>query len=157
MQRSDDASPGPTVMTAPPAPGEAALREGAGEAPRPLGELVSDLAREMSTLVRKELDLAKAETKTKAMAAAKEGVKIAAGGGLVAGGALALLGALVLALGTVMALWASALLVGIAAVVVGGALAFAALRSMKRIDPVPKETVQTIQEDKLWLREQVSR
>ena len=41
--------------------------------------------------------------------------------------------------------------------VVGGALTMSGLKKLQHIDPVPRQTIETLQENKQWLREQVSR
>ncbi len=122
-----------------------------------VGELFKGLAVDTSVLVRKEVELVTTEMTGKARVAAKDGA-------LLAGGAIAayfatflLLGALVLALGTVMPLWASALLVGVVLVAIAGALAAVGLTKLKRVDPKPRETIRTLKENQLWLREQMSR
>jgi hypothetical protein len=124
---------------------------------RPLGELFSELAHETATLVRHEVSLAKVEMTAKVRTAGYDAAQVAAGGGIAMLGALALLAALILALGTVIPLWASALIVGLVVTGVGAFLAVRGLRAFKQLDPVPRETVQTLKEDRQWLKEQVSR
>ena len=80
----------------------------------PLRVLIADLATQTSTLVSKEIALAKHELTAKAEFAVKRGAVVAVGALAVAVSMLVLLAALVLALGTVMPLWASALIVGLA-------------------------------------------
>jgi hypothetical protein len=128
-----------------------------GEQQRPLGELFSELVQETSTLVRKEVELAKTEMTAKASHVAKDAAVIGVGGGVALLGAIALLAAVILGLGTIIPLWLSALLVGAVLCGVGAALALGGLKKLKHIDPVPRQTVRTLQEDKQWLREQVSR
>ena len=128
-----------------------------GEQQRPLGELFAELVSETGTLVSKEVELAKTEMTAKASHAAKDVAVIGAGGAVALLGAFGLLAALILGLGTVMPLWLSALLVGAVLSGIGAAVAMGALQQLKHIDPVPRQTVRTLQEDKQWLREQVSR
>ena len=124
---------------------------------RPLGELFSELAKETATLVRHEVELAKVEMAAKAKSAGYDAAQVAIGGIISYFGALALLAALVLGLGELMPLWASALIVGLAVIAVGGVLAFFGVRALQRLDPAPRQTLRTLQENKQWLREQVSR
>ena len=124
---------------------------------RPLGELFSELASETATLVRHEVELAKIETAAKVRIAGSNAAALAAGGAVAFAGGLVLLAAMVLILGLAIPLWASALIVGVAVAAAGGLLVARSLRAFKRIDPVPRQTIQTIREDKQWLREQVSR
>jgi putative superfamily III holin-X len=125
--------------------------------PRPLGELFSELAQETGALVRNEVELAKVEMTAKAKVAGRDAALVAGGASIVLLGVMALLGALILALGTVIPLWASALLVGAVVTGLGGILAVLGIRAFKGIEAAPRETMQTLQENKRWLRQQVSR
>lgn len=124
---------------------------------RPLGELFSELAKQTATLVRHEVELAKVEMAAKAKAAGYDVAQIAVGGIIAYFGGLALLAAVVFLLAEVMPLWASALVVGLAILAVGGVIAFFGVRALQRLDPAPRQTLRTLQENKQWLREQVSR
>jgi hypothetical protein len=124
---------------------------------RPLGELFKELAGETATLVRQEVQLATTELTAKATRAGKDVALIGAGGALAHAGLMILLGALVLALGTLIPLWVAALLVGVVVVGAGYALVQRGLTALKQIDPAPKHTIQTLKEDKLWVKEQLGR
>jgi hypothetical protein len=124
---------------------------------RPLGELFSELASETGTLIRKEVELAKTEMTDKAKVAGRNAASVAVGGVVAFMGGLALLAGLILALGMLIPLWVSALLVGAVVAGIGGALVMKGMTSFKRIDPVPRETVRTLEEDKRWARQQLSR
>jgi uncharacterized membrane protein YqjE len=123
---------------------------------RPLGELVKQLASETSTLVRQELELAKAEMRQKGRRA---GVGAGMLGAATVAGLLAL-GALtaffVLALDGALPNWAAALLV---AGVYGVAAAILAFRGREKVQeagaPVPEQTKESIEEDLQWARTQV--
>ena len=122
-----------------------------------LGELFKELASDTGVLVRKEVELAKTEMAGKAKVVAKDGAMIAGGGVLAYYASFLLLAALVLALGTVMPLWASALIVGVVLAASAGVLAFIGVKKLKKVDPAPRETIRSLKENKLWLREQMSR
>ncbi len=124
---------------------------------RSLGELFSELAQETGTLVRKEVELAKVEMTAKAKVAGRDAALVAGGGAIAAMGALALIGALILALGTIIPLWASALIVGLMVSITGGVLVVLGIRAFRDLDGVPRQTMETLEEDKRWLKEQVSR
>jgi len=128
-----------------------------GEQQRPLGELFADLVHQTGTLVRKEVELAKTEMTAKASSAAKDVAMVAVGGGVALLGAISLLAAVILGFGTLIPMWLSALLVGGVLAGVGAALALGGMKKLQHIDPVPRMTVETLQEDKRWLKEQVSR
>ena len=128
-------------------PGEEDLRD------RSLGELLKRLSQETATLVRQELDLAKAEVAQKGkVAGAGAGLLGAAG---VAG--LAALGAftafLILVLSLLMPAWVAALIV---TAIYGAIAAFLAIRGKTKIQeakpPVPEQTVETVKEDVQWAK-----
>lgn len=124
---------------------------------RSLGELFSELARELSTLVRQEINLAKTEMSSK-MSGVGKNVGFLAAGGLVAyAGFLTLIAALVIILGQVgLPWWASALLVGLIVTGAGGFLVMKALKAFKNLDLAPKETIESLQEDKRWAKGQTT-
>jgi xanthine/uracil permease len=124
---------------------------------RSLGDLFSDLSRETTTLVRKEVQLAKAELTQSATEAAR-GI-----GMLVAGGAVAYAGLLFLLLAIVYGLidagwdaWLSALVVGLVVVVIGAILVLRARESLKPANLAPRRTVETLKEDQEWAKEQIT-
>ena len=124
---------------------------------RSLGSLFAELAQETGTLVRKEVQLASAEMTAKAKIAGREAAVVATGGAIAVLGAMALVAALILALGTLIPLWVSALLVGAMLAGTGGALAVLGIRAFKGIEKAPRQTIETLEENKRWLREQMSR
>lgn len=124
---------------------------------RPLGELFGELASETGTLVRKEVELATVEMTHKAKLAARDAA-IVAGGGAIAGlGAMALMAALILALGTIIPLWVAALVVGAVVTGSGGVFVMLGIRAFQGLDARPRQLIETLEEDKRWLKEQVSR
>src|ERR687888_936793 len=93
------------------------------EADRPIGELVQDLSRQTSTLIRQEMRLAQAELAEKGKHAGK-GAGMFGGAGLVAlYGVGALIAAAILGLATVLEAWIAAAAVGGALRAVAGILA----------------------------------
>lgn len=124
---------------------------------RSVGELFKELAADTGVLVRKEVELVTTEMTGKAKVAAKDSALIAGGAVAAYFASFLLLGALVLALGTVLPLWASALVVGVLLVAVAATLAAVGLQKLKRVDPRPRETIRTLKENQLWLREEMSR
>ena len=124
---------------------------------RSLGDLFSDLSRETTTLVRQEVQLAKAELTQSATEAAR-GI-----GMLVAGGAVAYAGLLFLLLAIVFGLievgwdpWVSALVVGLVVVAIGAILVLRARESLKPANLAPQKTVETLKEDAAWAKEQIT-
>ncbi len=121
---------------------------------RSIGELFAALATETSTLVRQEVQLAKTEVTQKVTSAGKDAGMIGAGGALAYAGLLAVIAAVIIGLGQLIPMWASALLVGLAVIGVGYMLIQSGLSALKRIDPTPRETIQTIKEDVDMVKEQ---
>ena len=124
---------------------------------RSLGDLFSDLSRETTTLVRQEIQLAKAELTQSATEAAR-GI-----GMLVAGGAVAYAGLLFLLLALVFGLieagwdaWISALVVGLVVVAIGAVLVLRARESLKPANLAPRRTIETLKEDQEWAKEQIT-
>ena len=127
------------------------------KAERSLGELFGELARETSTLVRQEVMLAKQELSQKAAHVGKDIGFLAAGGAVAYAGLLAILAAIVALLAeSGMSWWASALIVGLVVLAIGGFLVWNGLNALKREDLTPRETIQTLQEDKEWAKEQMT-
>jgi len=122
-----------------------------------LGELFADLARESSTLIRQEVNLAKAEIGQKAAKVGKDATLIAIGGFIAYAGALVLFAAITLMLVQLagMPAWGAALLVSLAALAGGGFLALQGVNALKKIDPTPHQTLDTLQEDAKWAKQQL--
>ncbi len=121
-----------------------------------LGELFSQLSQDTSTLVREELALAKAEMTQKASKAGKNVAYVAAGALIGYAGFLVLLGAVTLLLAYVMPLWLAALIVGVIVIAVGAVMAMTSLEKLKEMQPAPKQTIESLKEDKEWLKDQIS-
>jgi hypothetical protein len=120
---------------------------------RPVGELLKQLATETTTLVRQELDLAKAEVRQKGRQAGP-GFGLIGGAGAVALGAFgALTACFILALDGALPNWLAALIV---AVVYGGIAAFLYVRGKEKVEdagtPVPEQTIETLKEDVEWAK-----
>jgi hypothetical protein len=117
-----------------------------------VGELISRVATDLSTLVRQELALAKAEVKQEAAQAGKAAALF--GVGAVAGLLTLLFLSFALLYGLAeagLAPWLSALLVGILWAVIGGVAVLLGRRGITRIDP-PERTIKTVKEDVEWLK-----
>ncbi|ADP84892.1 phage holin family protein [Pseudofrankia inefficax] len=127
-------------------------RQGAGgrKGRRGAGALVSEVASDMSMLVRQEIDLAKAEVRQSAVRAGKGAGMFggAAGAGIFA--VLFLLLAAMFGLAEVMALGWAALIV--AALLIAAAAVFALMgrANVKKAHAKPEQTVETLKEDMQW-------
>lgn len=121
-----------------------------------LGELFSDLARETSTLVRQEVQLAKAELRQSAEQAGKSIASLLVGGAIAYAGFLAILAAIILGLGEAgMPWWLSALIVGVVVVVIGLVLVMRARSGLQPENLAPRETIESLKEDREWVKEQI--
>jgi uncharacterized membrane protein YqjE len=122
---------------------------------RPIGDLVKQLAGQTSTLVRQEIDLAKAEMSEKASVAGKGAGLIggAAVVGLLAAGALTAF--LILLLSEAMDAWLAALIVTVVMAAIAAALGLAGRNRIRAATPaVPEQTVETVKEDVEWAKNQ---
>jgi uncharacterized membrane protein YqjE len=120
---------------------------------RPIGELLKQLSQETTTLVRQELELAKAEMAEKGKKAGK-GAGMFGGAGVVGFLALgALTAALILALDTGMKAWLAALIVGLVYAAIAGVLALTGKKEVQQATPpVPEQTVDSVKEDVQWAK-----
>ena len=121
---------------------------------RSIGELVKTLADQTSTLVRQEIELAKAEVTQKGKQAGK-------GAGLLAGAAvLGLLAAgtlvafLVMLLDGALPNWLSALIVGLVLAAIAAALAISGRNKVRQATPPAPQTMETLKEDVQWAKTQ---
>lgn len=123
---------------------------------RSLGALFAELSQETSTLIRQEMQLAKAEVSQKLSKAGKNIAILAAGGVIAYVGFLALTAALILGLAEFMDVWLAALLVGVIMAVVGYIIAQRGLSELKEMTPVPERTIESVKEDVRWLKQEMS-
>jgi hypothetical protein len=119
---------------------------------RPIGELVKDLSQQTSTLVRKEIELARAELQQKGKVAGK-GVGMLGGASVAALLALgALSAALIALLDKAMATWVAALIVMALWALLAAVLAKAGQKSLQQATPPAPQTVETVKEDIQWAK-----
>lgn len=118
----------------------------------PVGTLVSEVANDLSTLMRQEIALAKAEMKKEATQAGKAGAAL---GGAGLAGWLAVIFvslAVMFALGAVMPLGWAALIVAVVWGIVGAVLFTSGKKKLSTVNPVPERTVETVKEDVRWVQ-----
>ncbi|HEY7073757.1 MAG TPA: phage holin family protein [Solirubrobacteraceae bacterium] len=127
-------------------PPEEDLRE------RPIGDLVKQLADQTSTLVRQELDLAKAEVTQQGKEAGKA-IGMLAGGAVVALlGAGTLVAFLVMLLDGAIPNWLAALIVAVVLLALAAGLVLAGRNRLRRATPPAQQTVETVKEDVQWAK-----
>ena len=114
---------------------------------RPLGELLSDVTAQLQQLVRKEIELGRAEIKQEVDKAVKgvAAFAVAAVVGLLA--AVALVLAAGWGLSELVPEGVAFLIVGVLLLAVAAALAAAGKKKVAQVNPVPQRTVETVKED----------
>jgi hypothetical protein len=120
---------------------------------RPLGEVAGELTRDLSLLVRQEIELAKAEMKEKGRVAAPGLGMIGGAGvtGLMAAGALTAF--LILTLSIFLPEWSSALIVGAVLAAVTYVLVKQGKERVQQAgSPMPEQTIETVKEDVEWAK-----
>jgi uncharacterized membrane protein YqjE len=119
------------------------------------GDLFKRLSQQTSELVRKEVDLAKAELTEKGKTAGK-GAGMFGGAGLFGLTAFfALTVCLIALLSTAMEVWLAALIVTVVYAAVAGVLALIGRRKLKEATPpAPEQTIETLKEDVQWAKNQ---
>ena len=130
-----------------------------GNGARRLGALLRDLAEGGATLLRQEARLARLEATSTAITTGLATAFVGAGAALLLLGGLAFLFGLILLAGDQWLrdqLWLAAL----AVTLVAGAIAvWAALQAKSRLEPsrlAPDQTVETLKEDREWLKRQLT-
>ena len=141
----------------PPRPAnEAAGPVGSSNDERSLGQIMGDVANDLTTLVRHELELARTELKAEA-ARAGRGAGMLGGAGI--SGLLALI-FLSLAATYLLDDWMptelAALIVGLVWAAAGAVLGLRGKRELKQTNPELPTTQQTLKEDVQWARAQKS-
>ena len=120
---------------------------------RPIGDLVRQLSDQTTTLVRQEIELAKAEMTAK-------GKQVGMGAGAFGGAGLfglyavgAITACLILALSTAVAGWLAALIVGVVFAAIAGVLALIGKKKTQAgAPPVPERAISSTKEDVEWAK-----
>lgn len=120
---------------------------------RPVPELLKDLSEQTTTLVRQEIELAKAEMTAK-------GKQVGVGAGAFGGAGIVALyavgaftAAAILALSTAVDGWLAALIVGIVYAAVAGVLALVGKQKAQAgAPPVPERAISSTKEDVEWAK-----
>jgi uncharacterized membrane protein YqjE len=123
---------------------------------RPVGELLKELSEQTTTLVRQELELAKAEM-------AEKGKQAGIGAGMFGGAGLfgllalaALTTCVIAALATAMDVWLAALIVAVVyAAVAGGLALLGRQKTREAVPPAPEQAIESTKEDVQWAKSQV--
>ena len=117
-------------------------------AAEPIRSLLRQLLKDLSTLCRQEMALAKADLAASWCAARRSIVVLMIGGAVIFCGLLALLGAAILGLGTVVPLWLAALTVGVTVVIVGCVLLKVGQSGVGTTTLTPTRSKESLRRDK---------
>ncbi len=118
------------------------------------GTLVGELASDLQSLVRDELQLARVEVTREARQAGKSAGMLGAGAvtGLVAWVLLAT--SIAWAIAEAWPAWAGFAIVGIVHVLVAGVLAAKGRSRLQHVDPVPEQAVEEARTTQQWMKDQ---
>jgi hypothetical protein len=121
---------------------------GTADGDKSLSDLVQDLSRHTSTLIRQEMRLAQAELTEKGRHAGK-GAGMFGGAGVVAlYGVGALIAAAILGLATVLEPWIAAAAVGVGLLVIAGIVALTGKKEIEEATPpTPELAIESVQRD----------
>jgi uncharacterized membrane protein YqjE len=116
------------------------------------GDLLSRLATASAGLLRDEIELAKQELREKAKSVRVATITITAAAFLAIIALFTLDAALVIGIGKWIGYGWSALVVGVAIIIVSGIVAAIGLQQMKKTKLKPEETIRSLKEDREWLK-----
>ncbi len=118
-----------------------------------LGALFGELARESVSLARDEVALAKRELQRKLKTIQSALLALVVGAIIALIAALALCAAVIMALAEYVRPWQSALITGLILGMAAGAVIAIGVSRFKHTTLKPEQTLQTLEENKEWLRE----
>jgi len=123
---------------------------------RSIAQLFGAFSQDMALLVRQEAQLAKAEMQQKLSKVTTDLVSVASGAILALVSGLALMAAIILLLIDPIGVkpWLAAFIVAAVLGIVGWVMLQRGLKDLKRTDPAPRRTMETIKDDIQWAKEQ---
>jgi len=123
---------------------------------RSLGQLFGDLSRQLGTLVRQEIELAKTETTSRVTSVGRDAAMLGAGAALgYAALLVGLVGIAILLADLGLTPWLAFVVV---ALVIGGVAAVLIQQGRERLqrtDVAPRQTIETLKDDAAWAKERV--
>jgi uncharacterized membrane protein YqjE len=120
---------------------------------RSVSDVLQDIVRNVQEIVRSEVRLAKVEIRDEARRAASSAIWIAAGAVGALSAWMLLLWTLVYLLATRMSIWAATLAITIVLATGAGALIIGGIRRLKRLQPVPQRTIESVKENLEWMKQ----
>lgn len=130
----------------------------------PVADLIRNLRDNMVTMVRQQIELAKAETSEKASVFFKNFVSLLLWGAILYAGFLLLLAGISLVLYAaftaiglppLVSVWLMPIFIAIVIIIGGGIGAQKAIKKISSIQPTPKKTIHSVKEDQQWLKEKL--
>jgi len=120
---------------------------------RSVADVLQDVLRNLQEIVRSEVRLARVEIRDETRRAVSSGMWIAAGvvGALSAW--MFLLWTVAYLLATRISMWAATLVVAVVMACVGSVLLVGGIRRVKRIQPIPERTVESVKENLEWMKQ----
>lgn len=127
---------------------------------RSIGDLIKELRGESSTLLRQEVELAKAEMRETVSTYTRNAINVAIGGALLLAALFGLLWAINMALtallegavGLETAVWLSPLILTVVIGVIGLSMVKGGVNRIKEESIVPRRATATLKEEKQWLK-----
>ncbi len=140
------------------------IRTREGVASRPISALFRDLREEIATLFRQEVELARTEVSERIGSTAKDLGRLAMGGFVAYAGVLLLLVAVSILIGYALLSTFSAgiaytlgfAIVGLVFAIIGYALIRTCLSNLSSRNLLPQQTVESLRDNKEWIKEKVS-
>lgn len=120
-----------------------------------IGQLLGDLSRDTSSLIRNEVELAKTEMGEKVNQVGMALVSLVAGFLIGFAALIILLDAVVYGLSQHMPLWVAAVIVGVVVAIVGFLLVKKGQTDLKASNLAPRRTMESIRRDGQFVKEQV--
>ena len=120
---------------------------------RSVSDVVQDILRNVQDMVRSEIRLAKVEIRDEVKRAVSSSVWIGAGTVGALSAWIFLLWALAYALATRMPMWAATLVIAVVMAAAAAALIRGGIRRVRRIQPIPERTVESVKENLEWMKQ----
>lgn len=123
-----------------------------------IAQLISGVVGDAQTLVRQEIALARQEITKEITNAKQAAIKLGIAGGVLAVAGLLLILALAQGIADLLNWphWAGYVLVGVVLAIVGYVLLSSAQKQIKAVQPVPKQTIETLKENAEWIKERTT-
>jgi hypothetical protein len=123
---------------------------------RSLGQLFGDLTRQLGTLVRKEIELARTALPPRATPVGRDAAMLGAGGALAYAALLvALIAVALLLIDIGLTPWLAFLIVAAIVGAIAAVLIQRGRAELQRAQLAPRQTIETLKEDAEWAKQQV--